>query len=32
VSRRAGGGCVRKNCSDDSTNGVKMIEDLPGIL
>ena len=32
VSRRVGGGCVRENCSDDSTNGVKMIEDLPGIL
>jgi len=32
VSRRVGGGCVWENCSDDSTNGVKMVENLPGIL
>jgi len=29
---RAGGGCVGKNCRNDGPNGIKMVENLPGIL
>ena len=29
---RAGGGGVGKNCRNDGPNGIKMVENLPGIL